>query len=317
MEKVPGRRVYHKARGQKIELGERERRRLAQLGACLVLFLTVLFTKGGDRLDPLRRELRSAVQGDVDFRAAFTDLGWAVSSGRPMGETLGELWTDVFLPQSGGESAPGCRGPLYRRAERGLSRAGATSALFTSYGAGESPDDPMAASGVRRVSEPPQKEEEPAVVHVDYAGPALPENTTMDRYALYLPQTVDPVQGVESSGFGWREHPIEGGEKFHYGVDLAVDTGTAVQAFAAGKVDYIGESDIYGQYLQLDHGNGIKSFYAHCSKLCVRKGQTIAAGEKVAESGATGDVTGPHLHFELKRNGVRLNPDYYITALLP
>lgn len=317
MEKMPGRRVYRRARGQRIELGERERRRLTQLGACLVLFLVVLLTRGGDRLEPLRRGLRSAVQGDVDFRAAFTDLGWAVSSGKPMGETLGELWTDVFLPQSGAEPPLGYRGPLYRRAERDLSGGGAAPALFTAQRAERGPVDPMVTSGVGRAPEPPEKEEEPAVVHVDYTGPALPENTTMDRYALYLPQTVDPVQGVESSGFGWREHPIEGGEKFHYGVDLAVDTGTTVQAFAAGKVDYIGESDIYGQYLQLDHGNGIKSFYAHCSKLCVQQGQTIAVGEKVAESGATGDVTGPHLHFELKRNGVRLNPDYYITALLP
>lgn len=317
MEKVSGRRVYHKAKGQKIALGERERRRLAQLGACLVLFLIVLLARGGDRLEPLRRELRSAVQGDVDFRAAFTDLGWAVSAGRPMGETLEELWTDVFLPQGATGLAPGYRGPLYRRAERELSRAMAVPALFTVQREEGSPGDPLAGSGVKRTPEPPEKAQEPAVVHVDYTGPALPENTTMDRYALYLPQTVPPVQGVESSGFGWREHPIEGGEKFHYGVDLAVDTGTAVQAFAAGKVDYIGESDVYGQYLQLDHGNGIKSFYAHCSKLCVQQGQTIAVGEKVAESGATGDVTGPHLHFELKRNGVRLNPDYYITTLLP
>lgn len=317
MEKISGRRVYHKARGQKIALGERERRRLAQLGACLVLFLVVLFTKGGDRLEPLRRELRSAVQNDVDFRAAFTDLGWAVKAGRPMGETLGELWTDVFLPQGVAGAALGYRGPLCRRVGRDLSRAGTAPALFTARRTGESAGDPLAISGVRRTPETSPKEEEPAVVHVDYTGPALPENTTMDRYALYLSQTVDPVRGVESSGFGWREHPIEGGEKFHYGVDLAVDTGTAVQAFAAGKVDYIGESDVYGQYLQLDHGNGIKSFYAHCSKLCVHQGQNIAVGEKVAESGATGDVTGPHLHFELKRNGVRLNPDYYITTLQP
>lgn len=298
-------------------LGERERRRLTQLGACLVLFLIVLLARGGDRLEPLRRELRSAVQGDVDFRAAFTDFGWAVSAGRPMGETLGELWTDVFLPQGATGLAPGYRGPLYRRAERELSRAMVVPTLFAVQREEESPSDPLAGSGVKRTPESPEKVQEPAVVHVDYTGPALPENTTMDRYALYLPQTVPPVQGVESSGFGWREHPIEGGEKFHYGVDLAVDTGTAVQAFAAGKVDYIGESDVYGQYLQLDHGNGIKSFYAHCSKLCVQQGQTIAVGEKVAESGATGDVTGPHLHFELKRNGVRLNPDYYITTLLP
>lgn len=316
MEKAPGRRVYHKARNQSVALGEREQRRLAQLGACLVLFLVVLLAKGGDRLDPLRRELKAAVQGNVDFRAAFTDLGWAMSAGRPVGETLGELWTDVFLPRRGGEPAQSYRSPLCRRAERDLSRAGTSSALLTARQTEESPDDPMADSGAKKNVQVTEKQQgEAAMVHIDYTGPALPDNATMDRYALYLPETVDPVRAVESSGFGWREHPIEGGEKFHYGVDLAVDTGTTVQAFAAGKVDYIGESDVYGQYLQLDHGNGIKSFYAHCSKLCVQKGQLIAAGEKVAESGATGDVTGPHLHFELKRDGVRLNPEYYITTL--
>ena len=79
-------------------------------------------------------------------------------------------------------------------------------------------------------------------------------------------------------------------------------------------VDYIGESDIYGQYLQIRHEGGLTSFYAHCSKLCVQQGQTVAAGEKVAESGATGNATGPHLHFELKLDGVLLNPTYYIET---
>ena len=120
---------------------------------------------------------------------------------------------------------------------------------------------------------------------------------------------------VLSSGFGWRDHPIEKEERFHYGVDLAADTGTPVLAYASGTVDYIGESDIYGQYLQLRHDNGVTSFYAHCSKLCVQQGQQVTVGEKVAESGATGDVTGPHLHFELKKDGIRLNPLYYIQTL--
>ena len=97
-------------------------------------------------------------------------------------------------------------------------------------------------------------------------------------------------------------------------VDLAVNTGTPVLAFAAGTVDYIGDSPIYGLYLQLDHGNGLKTFYAHCSKLCVQQGQQIALGEKVAESGNTGNSTGPHLHFEMKLNGVLLNPLYYIET---
>ena len=98
------------------------------------------------------------------------------------------------------------------------------------------------------------------------------------------------------------------------GVDVAVNTGTAIGAFAAGTVDYIGDSPVDGLYLQLDHGNGVTSFYAHCDKLCVQQGQHVSAGEKVAEAGETGNATGPHLHLEIKKDGVRLNPVYYIET---
>ena len=156
---------------------------------------------------------------------------------------------------------------------------------------------------------------EPAVEHVDYNGPALPANTSMDKYRLDLEQTVTPVMGVLTSSFGWREHPIDGEEKFHNGVDLAVNTGTQVQAFADGVVDYIGDDpDEYGLYLQISHANGVKSFYAHCSQILVNQGQTVKAGETVALSGDTGYSTGPHLHLELKINGVRINPIYYIET---
>ena len=129
-----------------------------------------------------------------------------------------------------------------------------------------------------------------------------------------MDETVTPALGWVSSTFGWREHPVDGEERFHNGVDLAVNSGTPVQAFAAGTVDYIGDSPEYGLYLQISHAGGLTTFYCHCSKLCVQQGQTVAAGEKVAESGATGNVTGPHLHFEMKLNGVRLNPLYYIET---
>ena len=91
--------------------------------------------------------------------------------------------------------------------------------------------------------------------------------------------------------------------------------GDPIAAFAAGTVEYIGEDDSYGLYLQLDHGNGVKSFYAHCSKIVVSKGQTVELGEKVAEVGSTGDSTGPHLHLEMKYNSTHLNPAYYVDFL--
>jgi len=321
MEKTVGRRIERRRRGQRTVLGERERRRLVQLLICLALFLTVFFAKGMDRLALLREDLSRALRADVDFEAAFADLGWSLASGKPVGRSLSGLWADVFLPQERETLAVWAEGPLYLAAQRELgTKAGPEGLLATGRGA-EALPDPMAASGSRAEPEPvstpvpePELSAEPAVVYMDYAGPALPANTTMDRYALGLQETMAPVEGGVNSGFGWREHPISGGEKFHYGVDLAARTGTTVRAFAAGTVDYIGESDVYGLYLQLDHGNGVKSFYAHCSRLCVQQGQTVALGEKVAESGATGNVTGPHLHFELKKDGVRLNPAYYIGA---
>ena len=97
-------------------------------------------------------------------------------------------------------------------------------------------------------------------------------------------------------------------------MDLAVNTGTQVLAFADGTIDYIGDSPEYGLYLQISHANGVKSFYAHCSELLVHQGQTVQAGETVALSGNTGNSTGPHLHLELKVDGVRINPIYYIET---
>lgn len=306
-----GRRVYQRSRGERTALGEREKRRLVQLGACLALFLVVFTARGADRLGTLRTGLSTVIRADADFRAAVTDLDWAAAAQRPLGETLGGLWTDLCLPES--RTAPRRReGALYRGTAERLRREPALTGWKQAPAEEEPLRDPMEDSGAAPI---PVPEPEPEVVHMDYTGPALPDNTTMDRYALKLAETVTPVMGVVSSGFGWREHPIDGGEKFHCGVDLAVDNGTPVRAFAAGTVDYIGESEIYGQYLQLRHDNGVTTFYAHCGKLCVQQGQEVAAGEKVAESGETGKVTGPHLHFELKKDGVRLEPLYYIETL--
>ena len=86
-------------------------------------------------------------------------------------------------------------------------------------------------------------------------------------------------------------------------------------AFASGTVEYIGQNDSYGLYLQIDHGNGVKSFYAHCSKLLVQKGQPVKIGETVALVGSTGTATGPHLHLELKYQKMHVNPAYYVDFL--
>ena len=311
--------------GQKKVLGPRERRRAIQLVVCLALFLAVFVGKGifPQRLASLRQELLELLQTDTDFQSAFSQAGASISQGEPVLDTLEGLWVDVF---AGGGSMSGGLGSLAAAQAAALSGFGhKTGATLVNRMPEETPalaatpaPTPTPVSTPEPTATPaptPTPGPVPTAEHVDYTGPALPANTSMDKYDLALGETVSPVVGVLTSSFGWREHPVDGEEKFHNGVDLAVNMGTQVLAFAAGTVDYIGDSpDDYGLYLQIDHGNGVKSFYAHCSQLLVRQGQTVAAGEAVALSGDSGKTTGPHLHLELKVDGVRINPIYYIET---
>ena len=307
-------------KGTRVELAPREKRRLLQLLVCTALFAVVLVGKGifPQRMAEAREILGDILRADTDFVAAFTVLGQSLENGEPVVETLGGLWSEIFAQDGLTPAKETTGGALAAAAAERLSRGEAWTAALLLEGdwesGGNAEPEPFAATAS---SAAPAAEEaaEPAVVHVDYDGPALPANTTMDRYALGLSETVSPVVGWVSSPFGWREHPVYGEEKFHNGVDLAVNTGTPIGAFAAGTVEYIGDSpEEYGLYLQIDHGNGVKSFYAHCSQLLVRQGQTVAAGETVALAGETGNATGPHLHLEVKYQGVRLNPVYYIET---
>ena len=147
----------------------------------------------------------------------------------------------------------------------------------------------------------------------EFADRAPPEHVD---YSWYEPpfETAAPVADTVCSGFGYRLHPILGEIKFHYGTDFAASAGTDISAFAGGTVRFAGSSDSYGNYVSIDHGEGWSSLYAHCSYLYVHTGQSVSAGEKIALVGATGHVTGPHLHFELQRDGVYLNPEYCINS---
>ena len=170
------------------------------------------------------------------------------------------------------------------------------------------------------VSQAPQTDHEPpSVGTVLTVAPlqkqAPPEGFTADELSFGTLETATPLAGIVTSAYGYRHHPIDGSYRFHGGMDIGADLGTPIAAFADGQVEYIGENSSYGLYLQIDHGNEIKSFYAHCQQLCVAKGQQVRAGETVALVGSTGISTGPHLHLELKCGGIRVNPAYYLTTI--
>jgi murein DD-endopeptidase MepM/ murein hydrolase activator NlpD len=122
--------------------------------------------------------------------------------------------------------------------------------------------------------------------------------------------SVAPVHtGWMSSNFGWRIDPFTGKEAMHEGVDFVVPVGTPVYASAGGIVTYAALNHSgYGNMVEIDHGNGIATRYAHASKLLVKVGQMVRRGQEIALSGDTGRSTGPHLHFEVRYKGVAQNP---------
>lgn len=139
-----------------------------------------------------------------------------------------------------------------------------------------------------------------------------PEKVDMTKYAMAFSHQ-NPVKGVLTSSFGYREHPIDKVVKFHYGIDLGAEEGTSVYSFAKGQVISISESEIYGKCLLIKHTDGFFSFYAHCSEIYVSEGEEVSKGNKIAAVGKTGKSTGSHLHFEVRKGEKRLDPNYYVN----
>jgi septal ring factor EnvC (AmiA/AmiB activator) len=117
-----------------------------------------------------------------------------------------------------------------------------------------------------------------------------------------------PAQGPVVSGFGMRWHPILGGYRMHTGIDIGASYGAPIVASDDGIVLYVGWYGGYGNTVIVDHGSGLSTLYAHCSSILVNQGQQVARGQAIARVGATGYATGPHLHFEIRENGVPVNP---------
>lgn len=118
-----------------------------------------------------------------------------------------------------------------------------------------------------------------------------------------------PVSGIISSRFGVRSSIRSSA---HTGLDIATSTGTPVKAAAAGTVTFAGWKGSYGNLMVITHSNGVQTYYGHCSKLYLSAGATVSQGQTIAAVGSTGNSTGPHLHFEIRVNGIAYNPQNYL-----
>ena len=138
--------------------------------------------------------------------------------------------------------------------------------------------------------------------------PALPAISTSLVYPLMGPR--------ESSSFGVRKHPIRKKHTHHHaGIDLAAPRGAAIRAIADGRVMYSDPHGGYGNFVVIEHAYGLTSHYGHCDALKVRVGQKVKAGDIIATVGSSGASTGPHLHFEIRRDGAPQDPESFLPGL--
>ena len=135
------------------------------------------------------------------------------------------------------------------------------------------------------------------------------KGTSFDDYFVNATPVI-PVQGARiTSRFGYRIHPITEKRGFHTGLDMAAPEGTPISAVYYGKVTETGEGDSWGKYVLVEHSDGFETFYCHLSEIYVQEGAVIRQGETLGLVGSTGMSTGPHLHFEVKINDIRVDPE--------
>lgn len=284
-----------------------ERRRLIQLVACggiFVLLVAVKLLLPG-RMAQINRLLTGPMAQNMDVQAVFSAVGRAFAGESDVGGAARDVYQAVFHPEESGqaletavlEELPGASALDTLRMYREIGEDGEE--------AGETVSGQPGAEGQAEASN---------LAYVLYSDQNLPSNVSLEQVILGFDYCA-PLSGALTSNFGYREHPVEGEERFHYGVDLAADTGTEISCFADGTVTAVGESSSYGKYCIVAHGGGYSTLYAHCSRVTASSGTAVKKGQKIAEVGETGAATGPHLHFELQRDGVYLNPVYYVAAV--
>lgn len=295
-------------RGKNEPLAARDLRLMLQLVACGSIFVALVAAKLllPAKMAAFNEKLSAAMERNMDVQAVFSAVGRAFSGE----ESVGEVYQAVFHPQEEalrtGDISQTGNGKTAVSAPS--LRDGAALDLLRSYR--EKDERTGQAASPEPGAAPPASN----LAYVLYSQENLPEGVNMEQEILGFDYCL-PVSGTLSSDFGYREHPVEGEERFHYGVDLAADIGTEVRSFADGVVTLVGDSSSYGRYCVVSHEGGYSTLYAHCSRITASSGTAVTRGQKIAEVGETGIATGPHLHFELQKEGTYLNPIYYVTSL--
>lgn len=286
-----------------------ERSQLIRLVTCGSIFVLLVIAKLAlpAQMERFNEKLSAALSSNMDVQAVFSALGRGLSGDAD--SAAEEVYQAVFHPAEVRETAAQAALPMPQETPA----MDALREQREKVSVSEAPEENVLTEAQTEDQMSRSQGEISTLAYVLYSDKNLPEDVSMEQAILDFDYCT-PVSAPLSSAFGYREHPLEGEERFHYGVDLAADTGTAVSCFADGTVTAVGESSSYGKYCIVSHSGGYDTLYAHCSRVTASSGAAVSKGQKIAEVGETGMATGPHLHFELHQNGVYLNPIYYVSS---
>lgn len=175
----------------------------------------------------------------------------------------------------------------------------------------------VAAEEARRKQEEEERKARAAAREQQQQSTGAYESSDDGDYQAYVPATnsgamIWPITGPITSEFGWRNHPLFGGQRFHSGIDIGGDYGMPIHAAQGGIVSHAGWIDGYGNTVMIEHGGGIVTLYGHNESLAVSVGQNVNQGDVIAYCGSTGNSTGPHCHFEVRSGGEPVSPFNYL-----
>jgi murein DD-endopeptidase MepM/ murein hydrolase activator NlpD len=149
---------------------------------------------------------------------------------------------------------------------------------------------------------------------LEHLADAMSRMEFLERSLLAIPSGQPTAAPMLTSSYGYRRDPFNGHAAFHAGLDFPGRYGQSINAAANGKVSYVGQRQGYGNVVEVEHGNGIMTRYAHLSGFAARVGQKVARGDTIGRMGSTGRSTGTHLHFEVRLNGQAVNPRPFLEA---
>lgn len=310
-------RSIRRRRGSVEQKGEysKMQARSIKLMICIGIFFVAVLIKLAFP-DTLER-MSVKIQNSIDYKAVFISLGEGLSGEKKLSQALGEAYAYAFTGS--------VRSDETQTESDDTGETVVTENPFDTIDTSENEqtdDVQQDADGESDtdVNEPIEEESDfsDAIVSAflasqsEYADLEIPAGVTYDFMGLSF-DYICPAMGTVSSPFGYRMHPVDNVVKFHYGTDIAADKGTTILSFADGTVLSVGDSTSLGNYLIIEHNDGVKSEYAHCSEIFVESGQTVTKGEQIATIGDTGNATASCLHFEITIDSVYVNPEYYVS----